>query len=196
MVDPNIAAELVSRACSNQQQPAYNNHQGSYHTSPYQPQPIGAQPNQAGYLNSSATPQNPLNMTTGTTQQNLASILQTIDPSTLQTLLAQLQGQGQPGQPQAPIMLPQTPYHQITQQLPKHADLSAILGAATRGQAPAQSYNHVSHGIPGYQNNPALANLLGHSNILNATAGTSQQPPPNPQVQDIMSQLTGHWGAR
>ncbi|EPS35870.1 hypothetical protein H072_10663 [Dactylellina haptotyla CBS 200.50] len=189
MINPDAAAELVRRACGSQQS-QYSVPNG-YANNQYQGQP----PPPQSYIPSTQTPiypanhpqQAPVISAPPLNPANLTGILQNLDPATLQTLLAQLQGQ-QP--PQAAHASVQNPYMQAAPQMQKPADLSAMLGAVAGAQQ-QQTYTNLPSGID-YQN-PALVGLLGGLNQRNS--GSMQQPQTNQQVQNIMSQLTGQWSA-
>ncbi|KAF3931698.1 hypothetical protein ABW19_dt0203391 [Dactylella cylindrospora] len=191
MVNPDAAAELVLRACSSRS--SQYNPPNPYPNAPYQAQQPPAmipqaQPNLYSPISApqpAALPSAPLSAA------NLTGILQALDPATLQGLLAQLQAQQQ--QPGAAATA--NPYMQAAAQpIQKQADLSALLGAATRGQAPQQMFGGMP-GVPGYQNPAALVSMLGALNQQPRPAQPQQQQQPqhNQQVQNIMSQLTGQW---
>ncbi|KAK6543146.1 hypothetical protein TWF694_007065 [Orbilia ellipsospora] len=187
MINPDAAAELVRRACGSQSSSSsqYGVANG-FTNQQYQAQapPAYIAPNQPSmYPVNPPQPAPAISAPLGAA--GLQGILQNLDQATLQTLLAQLQSQ----QPPAHAAV-QNPYMQAAQQIPKPADLSAMLGAVAGAQQQQQAYGNLPPGTD-YQN-PALVSLLGGLNQRNTG---SMQPQTNQQVQNIMSQLTGQWSA-
>ncbi|KAF3908612.1 hypothetical protein AA313_de0201120 [Arthrobotrys entomopaga] len=193
MINPEAAAELVRRACGGQPSSSQYGAANGYNTNQqYQTQapPAYIPPNQHSLYPVNAPQPAPV-MSAPLGAASLQGILQNLDQATLQTLLAQLQSQQQQQQP-AHAATVQNPYMQAAQQIPKPADLSAMLGAVAgaQQQQQQQAFANLPSGTD-YQN-PALVSLLGGLNQRNTG---SMQPQTNQQVQNIMSQLTGQWSA-
>ncbi len=188
---PHVAAELVARAkrdaTAQSGYPAANNYAQPYVPAPHVPQ---------AYPQTQALVGMPLHLQPAATAlaitPDLSSLVSQFDNSTLQQLLASLQG-SQPNmsiQAAAPPVTAETApapaYLQSTQPAGPNPpiDINALLGNlrnAANGAASSVSYGSVAYAAPG-------------TTALSQTAPTANQPlqPPaglDPSVQSIMAQL-------